>query len=175
MVTSASSGNHENDGFSVFPTKIPKMTNPKSSRIFLRSFCATVLIIFTIKMHPRPPRPQIRIFPDFPDSHGKSMLQRGNYKMHDPHTTAIYWNLRKYCFDTLDHFLSKNKYCFDGGRFSENGVWNMRTNVENQEKVYFSIYLRKRRVWTNWCFIVANVIFQPLFKGTTRLRDVRWK
>ena len=70
MVTSARSENHEMKGFRVVLKWILKVTNPKWSRIILRSFWAHLSIIFTIKMPP--PRPQtpnpdfVPYFPDFP-------------------------------------------------------------------------------------------------------------
>ena len=58
------------------------------------------------------------------------------------------------------------------GGFLENGVRNMRTNVENKKKVHLFIYFREWRLWVSWCFTVPSVILQPLFKRTTKLRGV---
>ena len=53
-------------GFRVFPKWNRNVTNPEWSRIILRSFWATLLVEFTIKMPPQDPfRPQIRSFPRF--------------------------------------------------------------------------------------------------------------
>ena len=50
----------------VLPKWILKVTSPKGSRIILWSFWGILFLKFTVKMPPRPPRPQIRIFQDFP-------------------------------------------------------------------------------------------------------------
>ena len=74
MVTSARSESDKSKWCSGFPKMNPGSYSPPWSRIILRSFGADLLIVFTIEMTPRPPRPQNRIFPGFPGCSTESKL-----------------------------------------------------------------------------------------------------
>ena len=68
-----------NDGFQFLLKWNRKVTHPKWSRIIIRSFRPTLLLISTIPPPPDPPNPESGFFPDFLTQH-----YRNRWQLHFP-------------------------------------------------------------------------------------------